>query len=367
MGNRDINKMRIVDELGIGSYGEDQSLPQHGGVYWLNGRVCSGLPADPDDNVPSEDAAVRLKWMLRKTMGSVDAFELRRNELKRERIAILDVDNGSSCSLDSVKADDVDVTDDEVVQSYIHSCNPVHGIMSEYLTRAKLMIRFGPVLFVHGAVPFSKNHSDVNESLEFPTPWVQPNSSHEAGATCKSLSDWADALNDFASNQVKGWKEYHEYLAGGKSKPLCGVWATEGGYFNTSSRSGKLFGSLMQYGMGTLPDRSKTQSCVYNSWMHDGLPREDLFGSVESMRKVFKLFEREGIRLILSGHQPIGDAPWPIQVSQNGDDTKLWIIPCDTSFSGDTSWTSLQGYESCESKSLGRGLGTSGRGEVALR
>jgi len=379
MGNRDINKMRIVDELGIGSiHDQNESLPNHGGVYWLTNRgaravVCAGLPADSESIVPSDNNAVeRLKWMLQKTMGSVDAFELRRRELERERVAVM---NGASVSpSDHVEhaSDELTVTDDEVAQSYIRSCNPVSGIMGQYLTRAKLMIRFGSVLFLHGALPIVPNSNDANQSLDFPTPWIHPNDDDSTKAGCNSLTNWINALNDFASNQVKAWKKYHEYrLENSSSVSSRGVWATEGGYSNNTP-GGKLFGALLQYGMGTLPNRSKTQSCVYNSWMRDGLPRDDMFGSDDDDSSIMRqqllseLFTREGIQIILTGHQPVGDAPWPIRISKKGEEEKLWIVPCDTSFSGDTRWTSLEGFDSSGSASLGRGLLTSGRGEVAF-
>ena len=142
MGNRDINKMRIIDELGIPSsdiHKQDDLMPQpHDGVYWLGRTLCSGLPADPGANVvPSTSAAERLKWMLQRTMGSVDAFELRRSELKRERIAIMNgtaaVSNpaASNAAKQADEGNNLSVTDDEVAQSYIRSCNPVYGIMGQ--------------------------------------------------------------------------------------------------------------------------------------------------------------------------------------------------------------------------------------------
>ena len=90
MGNRDINKMRVVNELGIlktddtstAADNVDCTLPHHDGVYWLRGTD------NTEGNVPT-NAADRLKWMLRRTMGSVDAFELRREELQRERFAVM--------------------------------------------------------------------------------------------------------------------------------------------------------------------------------------------------------------------------------------------------------------------------------------
>ena len=141
MGNRDINKMRIVDELGTcdndgdSSSDNDGTLPTHEGVYWLRDTVCSDLPADPESSVPSNSAAERLKWMLRKTMGSADAFELRRSELKNERIAIMNKTSASPTSRSDHTSIDCEiammVTDDEVARSYILSCHPVSGIMSQ--------------------------------------------------------------------------------------------------------------------------------------------------------------------------------------------------------------------------------------------
>ena len=132
MGNRDINKMRIVDELGVcGS--KDEALPRHEGAYWL---MRGDPPVDPDRSaVPSESAAERVKWMLKMTMGSVDAFELRRNELMRERfsirkaIAVIPSRQPEHTHGDESIAETI--SDDEVAQSYIHSCCPVSGIMSQ--------------------------------------------------------------------------------------------------------------------------------------------------------------------------------------------------------------------------------------------
>jgi hypothetical protein len=131
MGNRDINKMRIVDELGVCG-NKDKALPHHEGAYWL---MRDGLHVDPERRVvPSESAAERVKWMLKMTMGSVGAFELRRNELTRERVSIRKaVAVIPSRQPEHSNGDDsfaVTVSDDEVAQSYIHSCCPLCGIMS---------------------------------------------------------------------------------------------------------------------------------------------------------------------------------------------------------------------------------------------
>jgi hypothetical protein len=350
MGNRDINKLRIVDEL---DYDETKRLPKHKGVYWLRG---TGLPGDPekysDLATTTETAAERLKWMLRSTMGSPDAFELRRTELQKERLAIMNSQSAFStqeeCSELMPICDGAKVSDDEVVKSYLQSCDPNSGLMSQYLSHAKLMIRFGSVLFLHGALPTIGTNS-------FPLPWID---SSDNNVGHQSLTEWLDDLNKFASDQITSWKQFGKSNQSQDTQEV--FWATNGGYSNTSS-GGKLFGNLLQYGMNTLPDKSKNQSVVYNSWMRGGMPRKDLV-SPDEQSMFEKLFIKEGLQLILSGHQPIGDAPWPIQLPRN-----KWILPCDTSFSGDVQWTKTdQCKSSDENISLGRGLRPNGRGEVAF-
>lgn len=353
MGNRDINKLRIADELG-NCITENKRLPMHKGVYWLRG---TGLRGDPekyaDADGASETAAERLKWMLRGTMGSPDAFELRRQELYKEQNAIV---NGESAFpeqdhiLDSGELkEQISISDDEVVKSYTQSCVGQNSLMSEYLSNAKLMIRFGPVLFMHGALPSIEGRS-------FPLPWLEKKSPDDK-IQHQTLTEWVDDLNKFASDQITSWKHHcnntiHQYHDGDDN-----FWATNGGYNNTAP-GGKMFGNLLQYGMNTLPDRSKNETVVYNSWMNDGMPRIDLNSMVE------KVFDQEGLQLILSGHQPVGDAPWPIQL-QNG-----WILPCDTSFSGDVCWTAAAA-EHCNSSAERVGLGRGsrpnfGRGDFAF-
>ena len=211
---------------------------------------------------------------------------------------------------------------------------------------------------MHGAFPIAPD----SNSIGYPLPWSPPNNYDDTNLRCDccdSLTDWIGSLNSFSAKQVKSWREYNDETKASSD----GVWATEGGYINKSP-AGKTFAALIQYGMGTLPDQSKTQSCVYNSWMENGEPRKDMFD--DNGRQMSELFKREGLEVILTGHQPVGDAPWPIRIP-NEENKMLWVLPCDTSFSGDTRWTSLEGYTSDGSVNLGRGSLANGRGEVAFR
>eukprot|EP00804_Cyclotella_cryptica_P022870 CCRYP_005065-RA/>CCRYP_005065-RA protein AED:0.02 eAED:0.02 QI:201/1/1/1/0.33/0.25/4/2706/573 len=388
MGNRDINKLRIADELGVWRNGSGDSrncgshvngsalepLPFHGGVYWLRGTNLPGDPlrvvenekggiASSESSIFSQNRAKRLKWMLENTMGSIDAFELRRLELERERTAITNASSAfpSRHSRRSDKGDPLHddcetnststmhVTDDEVAESYIRSCDPNHGLMSQYLTRAKLIVRFGPALFMHGALPFVPDENEVH----FPTPWLN--------AGFNSFSVWIQELNRFASDQISSWKEYaHDFKINNQFQRK-GVWASEGGYSNDTT-GGRMFGKLLQYGMNTLPDRSKNPSVVYSSWMKDGMPLEELEHPCW-----YEFFRMQGLEVIANGHQPVGDMPWPIQISSSdGSLVKFWILPCDTSFSGDTSWANIKDKCCDERDNVGRGSGPNGRGDVAF-
>ena len=120
--------------------------------------------------VPSSSTVDRLKWILQKTMGSPDAFELRRSELKREKVfrsnynqnhknkdIIMDHDDGhydSDHNNNSVD-EEVQITDEDVVASYKSSTHPVSGEMGRYLSQGKLSLCLGAVMFMHGSLPFA--------------------------------------------------------------------------------------------------------------------------------------------------------------------------------------------------------------------
>ena len=232
------------------------------------------------------------------------------------------------------------------------------------------------------------NNDDDNNNY-FPTPWISRNNNEVDDSTSqqqqsgtKTLTEWINALDEFGEAQVEAWKAYGRGYDVDKEGSSCyssdddieeEVWCTKGGYFNSSSKAGRMFGALLQYGMGTLPTRSSTQSCIYNSWMRNGMPRDDIFGSNNESRKekLCNILEKEGIQIILSGHQPVGDAPWPILISSPDDkkkERKTWILPCDTSFSGDTHWTSIQGLQKDAAEmNCYTVRTTSGRGNVAFR
>ena len=429
LGNRDINKMRILQELGIqmNKRGDDDdweqkpSIPFHPGVYWFRG---SGLQGDPDliaqhdhkikmkkgndmhadndsgiderydtnadDGASADDdddtsflvpdsPAERLRWILKKTMGSPDAFEFRRNELRQEKMFLqsleiededkkdnhsdVDVDadvNNSSEDKERRITSSIIITDDDVVESYRRMCHP-RGIMGEYFQDSKLCLQIGGAMFMHGSLPitpevlssFNMNfprdctdtcidriNNDTGEVEPFwkwfhsqSTPFQDPDRSGARekenkdtgvtmdGRTSSSSTEWTHALNEFVKRQMEAWK-YNVTCAEEGTLGNERLWASVGGYQDQGSKDGDEdedkaqdlsieFGSLCQYGMGWLPDKTYNPTVVYNSWLSNGQPtyynnKEEDNGahSRAYQRLVKKFFDMSEINVIVTGHQP---------------------------------------------------------------
>ena len=358
MGNRDINKMRIVEEIGPVPQDDDDDLllPPHYGCYWFEG---SGRVGDPQLGLlPHTTAVDRLKWILNYTMGSPRAFEYRRWELQ------------DLCQNSTV------ITDEDVVESYRQSCDPQTGEMSLFLRHASLFLRIGDVAFLHGAFPFTSENlssfinNNINNSSSstgslwddpsFAMPWLQQ------GVTARDVNvhdanDWIEALNSFAQRSVESWVH-----SNGQSEE---IWSLRGGYHPTSS-----YGQLLQYGMGRTggTKRGWNPTIVYSRWGIPGTPRK-FFRSDPNCEqdKVYvqntkDFFHRTGIRLICSGHQPAGEMPCHIRIDDHDHNQTSWILSGDTSYTGDTVWLNLPGDTNDPIYNIGRGDIKSGRGPLAV-
>lgn len=327
LGNRDVNKMRIIQELG---YPGETEAPPHQGVYWLHG---SGIVGDPLLGSLSTDPVERLKWMLSQTMGSPKAFEYRRRELAQ--------DEGNLPS------------DWDVVESYRSSCHPT-GELGQYLSHGKLAFQRGDAFFVHGSLPLTdsviqqamKADKDaVWDDLTFAMPWLNGTAT-AADLDVMEVDDWLKALNSFAKEKIQNWRDCSQEE---------NYWSRNGGYKPLEDKS---FSPLIQYGMGWTPDGSRNPTCVYSSWSTNGMPVTFMDYSKENQAKVDltrDFFCRAKVKVLCCGHQPQGDMPNPIHV---GND--CWIICGDTSYSGDVEWYNQS------NRNLGRGRSKSARGPVAV-
>ena len=377
MGNRDVNKLRIFDELvgcpqtpnlqplsekakvislGLNTTNENLrkttttaariELPPHEGLYWLRDTGRVGDPElyerDQTRRVPSDSAGDRLKWMLRNTMGSPDAFVFRREELSRD----------NNVPLRSI-------TDDHVAQSYIDTCAPKSNnqddnLMIQYLLNASPIKRIGNALFLHGALPRNPTSTPSNSSnrngfdYSYALPWRVETTSFET-----SPIQVLEEINLFAIDQMKRFCSSN-YTIPKSSTP----WCTVGGYHETSAHPG---GPLMQYGMSSLPDRTKNPTVIYNSWLSDSMPEFIYNPELATQKHLLQDFlYQTQIQMIVTGHKPHGDSPLPIKILSSNNQP-CWIVTGDTSYSGDTVWVN-----DCRNN-LGRGNAKSGRGDVAVR
>ncbi|GAX11883.1 hypothetical protein FisN_20Lh058 [Fistulifera solaris] len=363
LGNRDINKMRLLQELHLDEQG---LLPESYGVYWLKGRKITG---DPDERqLLTQSPSERLKWILGNTMGSPRAFDYRKWELEQEELLLRGLEGQSTENFTST------VTDEDVVISYQRSTHP-EGEMGRYLSNSNLAFQLGEILFVHGALPLTSeiladvSHREVStdgfwDDLTFAMPWL-PQNTKASDIRVSSIKDWIRLLNNFAEERVASWKE--EAL---KGVPRVQFWSEgDWGYDLIDPKSN--FSQLMQYGMGSIPPQGRRNpTIVYNRWCTNGMPRSFFPNSDEPKHAVFvglvrDFFRRSELAIICTGHQPQGDMPNPIAVPLYDCNRTAWILSCDTSYSGDVNFVN-QHSESIKRKGLGRQGSKSGRGLVAV-
>ena len=335
MGNRDINKMRILSELSLSS--TDRT-----GVYWLQPDGGDTLPehisALPPSNFPTE----RLPWMLQSTMGSPKAFNHRKWELEQENPGFI-------------------ISDQDVVESYRKSCHPRTGEMGIYLSKASLALQLGKeLLFVHGALPdaaacLEEQDTGIDGSvwgdLSFVMPWNKP----EKVKNVTNIDEWVQELNLFGRTCVQNYQESHDNTVPRE------IWSEKGGYHDEP-----YYGSLIQYGMGWLPGKKRNPTVVYASWSNDGMPRRFFEANNFFALATREFFKLSGIALICSGHQPQGDMPNCIRVDLEDQKRSAWILSCDTSYSGDTVWYQSPTPTGSLRQNTGRGSAKSGRGEVCV-
>jgi Calcineurin-like phosphoesterase len=311
LGNRDTNKMRLASELHLKDYAN---------VFSKRGTKGPG----DSENHPMEfgTRGDRLKHILRTTMGSPRAFEYRRQELQE---------------LQPGRA----IADDDVVESYQDHCDPENGSLIEYIEGSSLMLKFGQVAFLHGALPVDKIIDWKN--LTAVMPWLEYGvSAQDVGVY--TIDDWIKALGHFVKKDIDAFRKY------GKAN----AWIEHGGYHG-------LYGGLIQYGMGVLPGRIVNPTLVYNGWgtrSHAGDVEPRRFWDDSQTEAMKEFFRNTGIKVICCGHQPTGELPNTIRVDVDGE--SHWILCCDTSYSADVIFTNEERYNP------GREQSKSGRGMRAV-
>lgn len=191
LGNRDINKLRLLAELS-----DAHMLPanQDPGVYWRQQAGPDGRPVTPKTFLQSQQGledttASRLRYMLADNMGSPRAFEFRRQELVEMR---------HEMAAAAGESEDAALCDEQVLASYLESILAPDGLVRAYLRHGKLAVRIGDVLFVHGAL-------DRLALGTVPSGRIGTDGAGGGAVHYADVDVWIDELNAFATQQVDEW------------------------------------------------------------------------------------------------------------------------------------------------------------------
>jgi hypothetical protein len=239
----------------------------------------------------------RLKWMLEHTMGAQGDFERRRAELKLRREV----------------GDTMEVTDDEVVQSYADSVKE-GGVLREFLLHGSLAFVAHQTLFVHGGI--INGDADASFSALGRVP-------DEPSKRFDSVTEWVDRLNAWYRSQVQEWIEHP-------------TWSEQ-----HSTRGGN---DLLNYVLPGYTGSVVMGRHLVPSGMPTPVPQETA-----------SLLSESGIRRVVIGHTPHGNSPTvvkqpPQQDTCRADQSSVTfedVIMCDTSYS-DPSAPDNRGSAACE-------------------
>ncbi len=159
-GNRDVNKLRLPLEVSEGAMKRE---PPRNAADFHSWCAASNLRDCP---------SARLRWILARTMGAPDAFELRRKAVSEE--------DGNDAAT---------VPDDSVVQSYLEDARP-GGLIHRLLRRSRLMFRWKGTLFVHAGIPLAAL-------------------CHIPGKPDRAvnLDEWCAGLNRWYLDRIDGWEK----------------------------------------------------------------------------------------------------------------------------------------------------------------
>ena len=134
-GNRDVNKLRLTAELSREGLKAPPPVRAADWKEWLAKQASarSGKPAGEltaADLALGEEIAVRLRWILERTMGAPDGFEMRRREMARRGEA---------------------TDDNAVAASFVAELSP-GGPFRKLLAASTLLARRGNTIFAHAGI-----------------------------------------------------------------------------------------------------------------------------------------------------------------------------------------------------------------------
>lgn len=348
VGNRDLNKVRFTAELSDADMARpiDEIPPPH----WdpkaptLRSYLESVAKSSEVSSVQAANTRVeRLKYMLLHTLGCSDTFEFRREELSILR----GVNKNES---------EISITDDDVVESFLHEVEHPDGSLRQYLDNANVVAVVGNTLFVHGAVDAHTMKFVPKHDSRFENPAQRP----PPGKMCDSLREWVDALNEYLHQGLKDYIQRPLWDEGRTTRGGESLMALQ----NRPAMWGRSIVSNC-YGDGGCITTDSAAEHRNNPKRLEAQQNDPLaFEKVSSDpmdAKVAGWLLKNGIRRVVVGHKPTGDCPAVLSASYTG----IEVVSADTSYSdissSDNRGMALSVVEIVGDSSLDNHLEISGR------
>ena len=324
VGNRDLNKIRLTAELSAADLArrpEDIPAPHWDPaaptlVDYLEGLVDEeeggGMGRPRCDIADVDTRANRLRYMLKHTLGCPDTFEYRRTEL-----AIL---RGGS-------APPAQVSDDDVVRSFLREIEDPSGSLHAYLRCACVAVAVGSTLFVHGAVDRRTMGYVPDPATRFELPDRSSRSRTDDIGTL-SPSEWVEGLNGFLRAGLDdyaarpGWDAARTTRGGEALVALqnrCATWGRS--VISNSYGDGGCITTEHALSLASDPGQRAREAI-------DPLAFERV-SSDPTDRTVAEWLLSGGIRRVVVGHKPTGDAPAVLSAHETG----VEVVSADTNYS----------------------------------
>jgi hypothetical protein len=312
LGNRDINKMRLTSELDLAHIGKGTTDDAFS-AFW-DGKAPTLSQYLSEQKLP-DTRENRLRWMLKHTLGSPGAFEYRRQEL------------AELCGTFAHE-----VSDEKVVESFVSAVEHDDGEVCSYLRSAQLGVIIGDTIYVHGAVeeramgfvPSHLTQYKVNTSTEIQSlPGVR---------TGLPLREWIDGLNAFAAEQVAEWRKNPHWRPDG----------TRAGEALMAYQCRPAIASLTVVVSCYVDGKNMPTRRAIDVDKFEGYPK--CFDPLSS--EVTQYLLEGGVRRIIVGHKPSGDAAASLRVA-GPDGHGFEVISADTNYAS-TKTENLRGGSWCE-------------------
>jgi hypothetical protein len=344
VGNRDLNKLRLTAELS--QQDMERSIDEIPPPHWdpkaptlrqhlerVAAAASVATKSESDDTANTTTSTTttvstgleqfntrveRLKYMLLHTLGCAETFEFRRQELALMRTDPLQSSSNNNNSL-------LGITDDEVLDSFLHEVEYPNGSLRQYLEHANVVAVIGNTLFAHGAVDVDTARFVPQLDSRFENPTSKP----APGQLCDTVEEWTTALNGYLRHGLDDyakrpyWNEPHRTTRGGESLMALqnrpAMWGRsiisncygDGGVITTdaAAQHRKDPQRILQ---------SQTNPLVFENVSSDPMDPT-----------VADWLLQNGIQRVVVGHKPLGDCPAVLSSRYTG----VEIVSADTSYS----------------------------------